>query len=964
MLNPSNLKARAVTSRKTPIAASTLTYNEIDEKLGSQEFVEALKYTPSVHANRQGGGWCDSEIYMRGFDNTNIAVMINGIPMNDVENGSVYWSNWAGISDVVSLLQTQRGIGASKLSSPSVGGTINIVTKGIEAERGGSIYQMIGSDGYHKTSFTVNSGLNKHGWAFTLLGSYAAGDGYAQGTSFKSYNYFLNVSKRINDAHQLSLQFFGAPQQHYGRSNALTEVEWNNIKKYMTEGKHWTRYNPDYGFDINGKRKTADFNEYHMPQIFLNHTWQINYKSSLSTTAYVSIGRGNGYSGDGTDGYSEYDWYGSDYGVLNTKFRKIDGTFDYAAIQQLNAASTNGSKMIMTKQRGDHDWYGFVSTFESQFLNHFNYQVGLDFRYTKATHVNSIVDLFGGDYYIDYSRLDVNSQNNPLAEDESWVNAHLGIGDAVHRDYDSHIVKGGVFGQVEYAADNLSTFVAGSLNNSTYWRYDRLYYAPSLAKSDNYNYLGGTIKAGANYNINSYNNIFLNLGLITKAPQFKNGVFMSANTSNVINKDVKKSIDEFEIESQKTEFSMSSNQAFLDFSSNLNDYLSNMKKLFDLINKEIIENGENYLNNWNKKTLEKLTEFLKFTNFITENKKKLELSKNNYFDACKNTMDQENKVIKIVEKENTKNDLIKQSQEILHKFQDISLSNEKNYKNEILNMNKILEENENNYSNLFESLKKEDSNRINFIINLLSKNSQFIIDFSIVEKELIAKMDKISRDINLKRDQKTFENIFNHKIEIENNLFKRFTNEQFLDYEIFKKNNSDLIDNQNNNSTENSIILTEEEIKKLNLSKENSMDFIEIKKLQKEIDLLNKKDDANFQRIINDLINSPEAITNDELMYVINKIENNIEKSKIFLYYLLIYYQKDTFVKINCIFNLYHLSNFLLIIINNSQSGNFDLNFIMIYIAERTIFLNPENIFNKCYLCKLLSKNKIFQDII
>lgn len=531
--------SQVATTRKTPIATSTITYNELDEKLGSQEFVEALKYTPSVHANRQGGGWCDSEIYMRGFDNTNIAVMINGIPMNDVENGSVYWSNWAGISDVVSILQTQRGIGASKLSSPSVGGTINIVTKGIEAERGGSVYQIIGNDGYHKTSFTINSGLNQHGWALTLLGSYAAGDGYAQGTSFKSYNYFLNVSKRINSEHQLSLQFFGAPQWHYGRSNALTESEWNNIKKYMTGGKHWTRYNPDYGFDINGNRKTADFNEYHMPQLFLNHSWQVNDNSRLSTTAYVSIGRGNGYSGDGTDGYSEYDWYGSDYGILNTKFRKIDGTFDYAAIQQMNAESTNGSKMIMTKQRGDHDWYGLVSTFESQFHNNFNYQLGVDFRYTKATHVNTIVDLYGGDYYIDYSRLDVNSQNNLLANDEAWVNAHLGIGDAVHRDYDSHIVKGGVFGQIEYAGDNLSAFVAGSLNNSTYWRYDRLYYAPSMAKSDNYNYLGGTLKMGANYNINSWNNIFLNLGLITKAPQFKNGVFMSANTSNVINKDVK-----------------------------------------------------------------------------------------------------------------------------------------------------------------------------------------------------------------------------------------------------------------------------------------------------------------------------------------------------------------------------------------------------------------------------------------
>ena len=526
-------------SRKTPIAASTLTYNEIDEKLGSQEFVEVLKYTPSVHANRQGGGWCDSEIYMRGFDNTNIAVMINGIPMNDVENGSVYWSNWAGISDVVSILQMQRGIGASKLSSPTVGGTINIVTKGIEAKRGGSFYHMIGNDGYHKTSFTINSGLNEHGWAFTLLGSYAAGDGYAQGTGFKSYNYFLNISKRINSDHQLSLQFFGAPQQHYGRSNALTESEWNNAKKYMTGGKHWTRYNPDYGFDINGNRKTADFNEYHMPQLFLNHIWQINYKSNLSTTAYVSIGRGNGYSGDGTDGYSEYDWYGSDYGILNTKFRKIDGTFDYAAIQQMNAESANGSKMIMTKQRGDHDWYGLVSTFESRFHNNFNYQLGIDFRYTKATHVNTIVDLFCGDYYIDYSRLDVNKRNNPLANDESWLNAHLGVGDAVHRDYDSHIVKGGVFGQIEYSANNISTFVAGSLNNSTYWRYDRLYYATDMAKSDNYNYLGGTVKMGANFNINSFNNVFLNIGLITKAPQFKNGVFMSANTSNVINNDVK-----------------------------------------------------------------------------------------------------------------------------------------------------------------------------------------------------------------------------------------------------------------------------------------------------------------------------------------------------------------------------------------------------------------------------------------
>ena len=68
--------------RKTPLAVSSVSSTVLNEKLGNQELVEILKQTPGVHVNRQGGGWADSEIYMRGFDNSNIAVMINGIPVN------------------------------------------------------------------------------------------------------------------------------------------------------------------------------------------------------------------------------------------------------------------------------------------------------------------------------------------------------------------------------------------------------------------------------------------------------------------------------------------------------------------------------------------------------------------------------------------------------------------------------------------------------------------------------------------------------------------------------------------------------------------------------------------------------------------------------------------------------------------------------------------------------------------
>ena len=43
--------------------------------------------------------------------------MINGVPVNDMENGRVYWSNWAGLSDVTSSMQVQRGLGLLILPS-------------------------------------------------------------------------------------------------------------------------------------------------------------------------------------------------------------------------------------------------------------------------------------------------------------------------------------------------------------------------------------------------------------------------------------------------------------------------------------------------------------------------------------------------------------------------------------------------------------------------------------------------------------------------------------------------------------------------------------------------------------------------------------------------------------------------------------------------------------------------------
>jgi Outer membrane cobalamin receptor protein len=237
-------------ARKTPVAVSTIEPVFIQERLGTQEFPEILKSTPGVYATKQGGGYGDSKINMRGFKSENIAMMINGVPMNDMEWGGVYWSNWAGLSDVTRSMQTQRGLGAAKVAAPSVGGSINIVTNTIEAKKGGSVSYGMGNDGYNKMLFTVSSGLSKSGWAFTLLGGKTWGDGYIQGTEFEGYNWFVNITKRFNESHQLSLTAFGAPQWHNQRNNndGLTIAGWQSVAKNYMNGDDPYRYNPSYGF--------------------------------------------------------------------------------------------------------------------------------------------------------------------------------------------------------------------------------------------------------------------------------------------------------------------------------------------------------------------------------------------------------------------------------------------------------------------------------------------------------------------------------------------------------------------------------------------------------------------------------------------------------------------------------------------------------------------------------------------
>ena len=504
--------------RKTPIAVSTINQQFIEEKLGGRDIPQLLQSTPGVMATAQGGGYGDSRISIRGFSSGskkgNVALTINGIPVNDMENGSIFWSNWSGLTDVTNSVQVQRGLGASKIIVPSFGGTINITTRTTDAEKGGYISQTIGTNNYEKTAVLVSTGLNANGWAATFQGSRTKGDGYADGLNFLGYNYFFNLSKVLSPSQTLSFTVMGATQTHGQRpERPLTDYA------SAPQGVKW-----NYDLGVKDGKQINPYNNFFSKPVFsLNHNWSINEKSSLSTVLYATYGTGGG----GAIGASATGT------AVPPRVSNFYSPFDFDAVQKTNAASPDGSAATyLYASHNDHAWYGLRSTYTTTLGQYLNLSAGLDLRYYKGTHYEEVKDLLGADYVYDpyTANLAVGSRsgdiNNP--------NHRAVVGDKIDYYNKDYVMSGGAFAQAEYAKDDFSAFITLSGSGTGDKRTDLYNYLNSdPAQSSRYvNFLSYQAKAGANYNLNDQMNVFANIGYITKPPYFDNVFQKFTNSIN------------------------------------------------------------------------------------------------------------------------------------------------------------------------------------------------------------------------------------------------------------------------------------------------------------------------------------------------------------------------------------------------------------------------------------------------
>ena len=540
---------------KTPVAHTTVGKEELEFRLGSQDVPMALNTTPSVYATQQGGGAGDARINVRGFNQRNVAVMINGVPQNDMENGWVYWSNWDGVADAAQSIQMQRGLSAVNLATPSIGGTMNIITDPAAMTKGGKFKQEGGDGGFLKTTVNYNSGLIGEKLALSGTIVRKTGDGIIDGNWTDAWAWYLGSSYQLNKKNRFELYAIGAPQRHgqnlYKQNIATYSQELaGDIDGYDTDAfkagakfeheagrtfsQNWGPVSSDYKgqqyWYMYGARTTDRHNSnflnerenfFHKPLVNLNHYLTINEKTRLSSVLYWSGGSGGGtgtYGSsfrspavEGEKWYASSPWTWNWDGAIAANSDNVDTDFH---------ATQNRSKGILRNSINRQDTYGLISKLNYEVSDELEVQVGIDWRTAGIEHAREVRDLLGGDYFVNKS-----NKNNTTAASQMQ-----GLGDIIAYHNSTTVDWLGGFVQGKYTKDKLNLYGMGGLSSIKYSYQDHFTVANEVVKADAISTF--QVKGGVMYDVDDNVSVFANTGYVEKPPIMDNVIYFDGTVAS------------------------------------------------------------------------------------------------------------------------------------------------------------------------------------------------------------------------------------------------------------------------------------------------------------------------------------------------------------------------------------------------------------------------------------------------
>jgi len=520
-LDEATVSAAVAAAGLSPLRVTDISKEQITVNSPGRTFPELIRNVPGVYSTSETGSYGDAKINIRGFKQENISVLLNGIPISGLTSGSMYWNNWAGLSDVTSSIQLQKGIGNSMLSDNSVGGTINILTM-TPSEKGGiGLGYSYAGYGMSKANLEISSGQMRNGWSFALSGSYTWGNSFVECSSINSWSYLAVVTKKFNGRHSLNFTALGSPEQHEQRSSRLS---------YEEVGRYGIEYNKNWGMftDPKGDKyaRTLSKNTYFKPYFTLTHTYTGQTGGGiavrLNTSLYAAVADGGGYYSestgkriasfivpDGRQGAGHLDW---------------DAVYDY----NLTSPGTEGfrAQNIMTDYQAGHTQLGVKSDLHLRLSDRWKLEAGLHWQMHNTWEREQITDLLGADYwYEDY-------ETNSLAG-QAGRSSIKRVGDYVrtYNGRNQHYFTLYALGTYLAGAGRNVIFTLGASGSGTVLqRWDKYNYVASGVNSEWTGKVGGSIKGGVLYKPVRGLGLYLNGAAYSRAP-YSSVFFPNGNNS-------------------------------------------------------------------------------------------------------------------------------------------------------------------------------------------------------------------------------------------------------------------------------------------------------------------------------------------------------------------------------------------------------------------------------------------------
>jgi len=532
---------------------SEVSLNTLDneDNNSSQNVSGLLHSSGDVFTSTAGYTLSSAYFRMRGYDSEENATYMNGVLMNDAENGRPNWSEWSGLNDATRNKDAVNGLNPASFSFGGIGGATNIISRASLQRKQVKVSYALSNRTYaNRLMFTYSTGLMQNNWAFSFSASRRWGnEGYIDGTFNDSWAYFFSAEKKINNNHSINFTFLGSPTRRGQRAAATQEV-------YDLMGDNY--YNPNWGYQ-NGEKRNSRVKDFHEPMAILSHYWKINSKTNLNT----NLGYSFGYNGS-----TALNWYNAadprpDYyrnlpSYMTTDYSKQLATqawqtnpavsqVDWDKMYQINYLSNMSgmsARYIVENRRNDQQQFSLTSILDHRLNENTKLSGGVELRKYTGHHFKEIDDLLGANYWLDvdqFAERDFNGDTVKLQNDLNNPNRKVKEGDKFGYDYYTHLQSASAWAQAEFSYNKLDAFVAGQLSATSFWREGMMkngrYPDESFGDSEKKSFLNGGIKAGATYKITGRHFIVANAAYTTRAP-FAINSFISPRVKSEYVKDL------------------------------------------------------------------------------------------------------------------------------------------------------------------------------------------------------------------------------------------------------------------------------------------------------------------------------------------------------------------------------------------------------------------------------------------